>query len=547
MAIHYVDKSGADGAFKTLNEAARAATPGDEIVLRDGVYEIAKNQGVAGGKVALDVPNATWRAETPGRAILRGDWGPWLLSGGAMPDGSKFVGGSLHGALLSLPADGVTLDGLVIECVPCGGIDVSASHIIVRNCVTYWTRSQGLSAKKGGNSTKEADFAEDLTIEGCTFVFASAGRLDPAWVAANQGDAPGSAPRPDPAAGAVQLANLRGPVVYRSNLIAESFGEGGDVGKRAYGTAEKPILIQSNVFRNCRHAQFYINHCRHVIVRGNVSYVTEDSPLWQIPPGDAGYCYIVRDERPDLYPPSANLTFEGNVAAGGDCFQLARRGEKEFTSIVVRHNTFVSGAMAARPPVSLLAGAGVFERNVIHHTAGDVAIAAGGAGFEASENGWSRQPLRGLTSPADVTGELGLSNPDRPLRQTGLDGYPGSWGEYAANARDTFRLTDYQPLPTSSLVGVGADKVTLGALDAPATDPPEPPAVDWAALLAEIQAAVQEVNDLIAHAATTTEEHAQSVARLVAAGEQMAEINRHAGEVLAHLGVLAAKLEEHQH
>lgn len=66
---YYVDNSGAEGkAFKTINEAAKVAVAGDEVVVKDGVYREwvdPKNGGSAEGRIV-------YRAEHPGRAIITG-------------------------------------------------------------------------------------------------------------------------------------------------------------------------------------------------------------------------------------------------------------------------------------------------------------------------------------------------------------------------------------------------------------------------------------------------------------------------------------------
>ena len=51
--------------YATLEAAAAAARPGDEVIVTAGIYR---------ERLVANTPDVTWRSETPGAAVLAGGW-----------------------------------------------------------------------------------------------------------------------------------------------------------------------------------------------------------------------------------------------------------------------------------------------------------------------------------------------------------------------------------------------------------------------------------------------------------------------------------------
>lgn len=522
----------------TMNQVAARVQRGDEVIIAPEVYELAKGEGIVGGNVKLTTPGVRWYCPE-GRAVFRGDWGPWLLSdkGGkapTMPDGGRHVGGALRGAIINVTADDVALENIVVECVPATAVDVAGSRFTARNLVTYWTRQVGLNVRVGSNSTPRAEYARGLMVEDCRFLYASVGTLDPAWVAANRGAGYGGTPRPDPATGTLRVSNILSlpgaPVIIRRVVVGNSPGEGFDCGKGVIGSREQLALVEECIFYDCRHALFYINAGQFIEVRNCRAFVTENSHMWRMPPGDGGYCYAVRDERPDVYPVSHDILFEGNIAAGGDGLLVDRRGEAFQERIVVRGNTFVAGPKTAKPLLRLANGQGVLEGNVIHAPEGaTAAVLTGAARWTARGNAWNRQPPATLANERDVVGALGLVAPGVTVRRNGPD-WAESYAEYASRVTFTFREGNYRPRADSPLL---RDSGYIGALgpdgpEPPVEPPPPPPPVevDWAGLATLAAEAMAEAvtahmaADRAARAAQTLENRIREYELAAGSGEE---------------------------
>ena len=158
MGTWYIAKTGNDSSgngsagspWKTLNKAVAAVPAGTQaspsvIIVKNGTYNLKSGEGLQPGKKKINLDKA-WmiiRAETTHGAILHGDMtpGPPLR-----PDASdkNYIGSGAGGAgsdFLSIEANGVTIDGLVIECIGGAAIGVGAANklpddITVQNNIT---------------------------------------------------------------------------------------------------------------------------------------------------------------------------------------------------------------------------------------------------------------------------------------------------------------------------------------------------------------------------------------------------------------------------
>ena len=79
--------------YQTLEAAAGAARPGDEVIVTAGIYR---------ERLVANTPDVTWRSEVPGAAVLAGGW-----------DGQT-VGAGRHSGQVQLSAPGARANSLVL-------------------------------------------------------------------------------------------------------------------------------------------------------------------------------------------------------------------------------------------------------------------------------------------------------------------------------------------------------------------------------------------------------------------------------------------------
>ncbi|HRN85838.1 MAG TPA: hypothetical protein PKU78_01415 [Candidatus Dojkabacteria bacterium] len=155
--IYYLSPNGSDSnpgttssPWKTLVKADASASPGDTVVLKDGVYS---------GYITLRKSNVTWRAENKHKAIIDGGFAPGMLNNNwnniVSVWNTKCSNKGMFAALLAIrDADHVTIDGLFIRN-SCGrGIGVStsttsatANNITIKNSMIDWTSTSGIYAE----------------------------------------------------------------------------------------------------------------------------------------------------------------------------------------------------------------------------------------------------------------------------------------------------------------------------------------------------------------------------------------------------------------
>ena len=513
MTTLYVAKTGNDSTgngsvgspYKTINKAltvisAGTASSPNVIIVKNGTYDITAGEGVSGGsgirvgKVTISKAWVTVQAETTHGAVFRGDWTPALLrTSGYYPAGCSFNWsrpyqmpdpadyGGAYQAIFSIEATGVTVDGFVIECVPGEGIEhVGGDHVTIKNNALYWTSGAINSISPAGNFGSESLFHEDVTILNNTTFFAGTCVLSPAWVCQNQGDSsdPHGA-RPDPAVGAIRMGSMHGPGLIKGNVLGFFLGEGFDIGKRCYGTAENPVIVEGNRIFNGRHGYGYVLHGRHVHVRGNVSYSTGGNPLYAFSPETGGNAYMVRDERQPRLPPSDHVYFYNNFGVNtGTNILIDKPRSTEYpakTHLYIGFNTFVTGPLTDRFCVNLTSrDSGIFENNVCVRGAawnGESFMRNPGS-FVIRGNAYSHAPGGGYENGNNViNANLGLSNPNRTLVTTGWRpnnqansfGYWESYADHIANVSDNFDEADYFISNTSPARNVaGARQAALG-------------------------------------------------------------------------------------
>ncbi len=485
MGTYYIAKTGNDTSgngtsaapWKTLNKAVESVAAGTRtnptvIIVKNGNYNLKSGEGLRPGQKKVQINKAwvTIRAETMHGAVLRGDMppGPPLRPD---PTNLNYIGSGNAGAgsdFLSIMADGVCIDGLVIECIGGAAIGVgvgSASKlpddIVIQNNITYWTRDQGINLSQGGTTGTEAKTGARCIVRNNRCCCASVVSItdiphNPNTVA------------PDPSTAAIRVGYMKSGLV-ENNVIDHCFGEGMDVGKYNHGTADEPTIIRGNIIHDTSHVALYLLWSRHVHVYNNLVYHTKNSGAHQSQnPYTPGNCLTFRDEKAgtptgnygaasgEYYSVYNNLCVNGNVI-----FQVGTQ-----THLYIGFNTFVSGYYTYNADVIGYPDAnGIFENNVIVDavTQRVPAPKSGSQGafritansFSVTrQNAWSYPPGTAWRKAGDVYGatsaagtveakKLGLVNPTRDLATTGWGYNYQTFAEFDAAVSDNFNPADY--------------------------------------------------------------------------------------------------------
>ena len=155
--VYYLSPNGSDSnpgtsanPWKTIVKANSSISPGDTVILKDGVY-----QGSDQAYKSLNKAGTTWRAENRHKAIIDGGFSPSALNGEwsnikNVADNICGINGDKGNSfrrLLSVDADNITIDGLFIRN-SCGGgfsLKAGADNINIINSKVDWTFIAGLS------------------------------------------------------------------------------------------------------------------------------------------------------------------------------------------------------------------------------------------------------------------------------------------------------------------------------------------------------------------------------------------------------------------
>lgn len=491
MATYYLAPTGNDTSgsgsygspWKTAEKAFAAMSAGDTCIFKNGTYLMHQGQGIA-RKLSITKANTTWKAETTGAVILRGNWGPSLLTDTAPPRpdgcGISFAGQDIFmprsylsyypggGFLIGVNAQGVRIEGLTIENIASIGINfgLDTTDCVIKDNSFYWTLNQAINCQPGDNGTNQNDFPTGILLEGNRSVFASSGRLDVDHVCKN--DVSGGGNAVDPVSGAIRVGNVRN-VTVRGNTVEYSWGEGFDIGKRVIGTSASPCIVEGNEVHDCRHQQMYVLHAQYTHVRNNVSYAIGGIKFWSdIPTGEPGQGYKIADEKLDIFPtPSNHVYFYGNIAANTvrgmeiNDAQVRQRGDSQGKTfprvgIYVGFNTFVAGPLMTKTMLTLGAGqdSGIVENNLFLYedTTVDKLTLPNAGGLTIRRNAWTEQPPAAWQTTGTVvtaSANMKLGNPRKELRVTGFDYYP-TLAEFDAGCSNNFSAADY------SITGVGS-------------------------------------------------------------------------------------------
>ena len=457
MATWYIAPTGNDttgtgtsgNPYKTFQKVHAVMSAGDTAIAKNGTYLLASGQGLTGA-FRITKANTTWQAESEHGAIFRGDWGASLLTetrptipctnrDGAF-NGQRVFMPSYRGrfasdkTLITAEAENVTIDGFVIESHAGPGIggEGACSGLTIENCVTYWTKGQGINVYPGNDSTREADFPSNITIQNNRVIFASVMRLDP--VAVCQAGRNSENPMPDPVTGAIRFGNITNSRLL-NNTVEFSFGEGVDMGKRPYGTATAPIIVDGNTVHDCRHVHIYVLHGRHVHVRNNIVYATSGHTVFDDFPGEpiGGNGYVIRDEDKQKFNATEYVSYYNNLAVNTS--KLCYFAGAGTTGLYIGFNTFAGGPNTQKTGVTISGaeGRGIIENNLFFTSAmpagvTQVSNTTGGYTYRRNAFTLAQNKLRNkwLNDADNIYGagtNLWLGAPGLPPVSSGFDYY----------------------------------------------------------------------------------------------------------------------------
>ena len=396
--------------WQTLQWAARAARPGDRVVVHRGSYC---------GATRIMVAGTEWEAVEPDETFLSGEW-----------DGRDT---RYAPAVLSIEAPRTVVVGFTVVNAPGHGIGLrgAAADVLIKNCRVHGAARSGIRLF-GKNLSRNATIV-NCTITGC----GRATRLNP-----------------ELRGHGIELTFGHG-VMIANCTIANNAGAGIEVRQGA-----KDTIIQENTLYDNAGPGIVIGNSRRTTVSDNFIYLTaRPKAVRGLRPDGIAIADLPR--RGQRYPATRGTLIRGNVIA--NCTTLLHvRNETERrryrtrldAQTTIAHNTLVGGPLTRRgvhiaPCPGTPHEPAVFRDNIIHmhHAPAGAPIANEiGQPIRAANNVWSKSPLAVWASNSDCD-DTDLHDAAVVLR-----------GEHPDE-------DDFAPESWSSLVGRATDEATTGALE----------------------------------------------------------------------------------
>ncbi|MCC6752290.1 MAG: right-handed parallel beta-helix repeat-containing protein [Deltaproteobacteria bacterium] len=430
--------------FRTLRRAHTAAAPGDTVRIRSATYH---------EELGITKAHTTWIADSGHHPVIDGGYHEGLSGLGALEQGrlpapdssSVYLPGSAHGAMVRLQAEGVRVEGLIVQNIAGVGIASSGSNTVVRNCTVDFVYGACLLVSSGSSRP------ENVLVEGNRLTRCSVKRYDPSR------DAPG----PAGVQTCLQVVNAS-QVRVRRNEVAYCHAEGINAGK-----GSQDVIIEENLVHTNLHVHIYVCRGERAIVRNNFVY---HSGLAEFAEGKLPGGIVIGDERASGYPSWSDHTqVYNNVVVGmGRNFHVrnndkAQAGyDTQLDHSYVGFNTFVNATEVGVQIDANQRGrahrASLFENNLILQRRGTVAKLEGVAGVTFRSNLWSSPPPAAGRGPGDQLGDPVLEQPQALITD-------GPSSSSSADPRN-YRLTP------ASLLAI--DRAATGAV----AGGPELPAAD---------------------------------------------------------------------
>ena len=413
--------------YKTIGAAIAAASAADTIEVYPGIYRESVKVNKPVSLIGIDKP------------LIDGGWHGEVVADSRV-------------ALLTIAADGATVEGLRVENSPGRGVTIAANDAILRDCHIRNVRMDGFVAN-GAN----VGGLRNILVEGCSFIGLSQKMADS---------------KADQAAGSSFVAVYVLNSTFMNNIVGDGYKEGFNIDKNT-----RDCLYTGNILFDTNHGGCYFNHSQGNIVRGNV-FLHTNPKKYQGARGDFPAAVVFGDERmaeSKAVDKSRDNQYIANVVVGWGRMVEVRNNSKnpggydtQLLNTLIANNTFIAGPETS-DGISIAANlygrpheGSLFVGNAVYLTGAregaDIGTMGAGGGVRFSHNGWTTQPPRTMQGEGDVYGELGLTNPQTPLHRIEESPYT----DYNAD--------NYRPLPDSPLV-----PLSIGALrPLPSVPPPDP-------------------------------------------------------------------------
>ena len=278
MTTYYLNNStGSDGnsgtssgaPWKTMGYADAHIAPGDTVLMQTATWRVPAQ---------ITTANTVWKAQTGHTPVLDGGYHAGLFADGRMPSPNNYQPGSRYAGMLNIPADNVTLEGLIVQNIAGKGVLVQGDYVTVRNCATYHTYSTGIGFHgDSANKKLRNGLIEDCRVTlGCILIF------DPDRVNANGNDNTDQGVRVDDCI----------DTVVRRTIVGYIYGEGLDVGK-----GNVRAIVEDCTFINCRHVMLYGMWSTDTIFRRNLlAWASNITGEFQAGDGGSHAGIMIRDE-----------------------------------------------------------------------------------------------------------------------------------------------------------------------------------------------------------------------------------------------------------
>jgi parallel beta-helix repeat protein len=399
-----------EGPWRTLQQAAKAARPGDRVIVHRGNYS---------GAVRITTAGTEWEAAEPDETVINGEW-----------DGRDT---RYAPAVLSVEAPRTVVAGFTVTNAPAHGIGLrgAAADVLIKNCRVHDSARSGIRLF-GKNLSRNA------TIVNCTITGSGrAARL-----------------KPERHGHGIELTFGHGVMIANCTIVGNA-GAGIQVRQGTKGT----IVQENTIYDNAGPGIAIHNSPRTAVVDNFIYLTARPRAVKGLRPDGIAIADLPRQGQ--RYPATRDTRICGNVVA--NCATLLRvhnEPERKRTrtrqnaQTVIAHNTLVGGPLTQRGIVIEPTPYGayepaVFRDNIIHmgHAPAGAPIANENAQpILAAGNAWSKLPPATWASNSD-TGDTGLRNAAVVLS-----------GQHPQE-------DDFAPVMGSSLIGSASDEATVGALE----------------------------------------------------------------------------------
>jgi len=371
-ATFYVATSGNDASngtlsapFRTIKKAATMTSPGDEVLVRGGVY--TGTVGVmAKGTSAAHITIRAYPGETP------------VIDGTGTAAATDLV--------TFYQASFVDFSGFEVRNATRIGVSIWESnnirilgnniHHAVRNGIYAGADTTGISS----DITVDGNEVHDNVLENANHTFVGGG-----W-----------------ASGINISMTHRGSIT--NNKVYRNQGEGLGSGLSDY------VLIQGNEAFDNFSVNIYCENAQKMQINGNLTYSTGNTTYFRDGYPAAGIG--LANEQWSVSMPTSDMTVTNNIVIDGrwGFFFLTFEGGGVLNNVKVSNNTFYKGRQALIEIASVAHVNSFVENNIFYQAGGAPIAKVGGTGVTYSTNLWYGGTPGAASAVTDFYGDPGFAN-----------------------------------------------------------------------------------------------------------------------------------------